>query len=223
MLRIFLWRLTFEVLHLFKALGFRGPNVSYFAYGGNLDPEVMKNRGMSIKASLPATLSGFVFKFNHEVPFIGVGMASIEKSSERSVYGVLYTLPKIDEWIMDCYESCTVLGRYRKGAVEVAGKNCFYYYSGRPSEGLLPFRNYLQKIINGYKKILPADSDFIQQLENRPTVPVMVPKSPPRFLITNYNKFGGFLRPVLEKYDGLCVKVFVYYVFRPSLFRRWIK
>src|SRR4051794_33241290 len=104
MIQIFFWRLIFELLNLIKALGWRGRDRHYFAYGANLDPEVMKLRGMTVKASELARVPDFTLKFTHEIPFIGIGMASIEESSGSNVHGLVHTIPKVDEWIMDCHE-----------------------------------------------------------------------------------------------------------------------
>jgi hypothetical protein len=218
MIRIFLWRLIFESLSLLKLFGFKGRESHYFAFGGNLDPEVMKKRGMTVLASEPARLDGYILRFNHEVPFEGVGMASIEESGNSFVYGIIYSISKIDEWIMDCYESHIIFNRYRKGRLQINGKDCFFYFSGRRMEGLLPTKAYLSKLITGYKLILGEDSEFVKQLESSPAITEMVPKKPPRFLITNYEIFGKALRPVLEKYDSVCVRIFMYFIFRPSIF-----
>ncbi len=219
MLKIAFWRLTFEVLHFFKLLGFRGSETSYFAYGGNLDPQVLKNRGIRPTHTSPETAKDFVLRFNHDVPFVGIGMASIEKQEGSSVHGIVYQLSKVDEWILDCYEAHLFFSRYRKAHLVLNGKKCFYYYSGRTGNELLPSKAYLQKLVNGYKTFLPSDSPFISQLESHPSLPQMIPRKPPRFLFSDYAKFGRFLRPLIEMYDQACVRVFVFFIFRPALFR----
>jgi hypothetical protein len=220
MLRILLWRFTFEAFNFLKVLGVRGPDTYYFAYGANLDPAVMKNRGMSIKNAETIRLPNFVLKFNHHVPFNGVGMASIESESGNSVHGILYTLPRIDERIMDCCETVLVLRWYQKRHLRLGDRLCFYYQSAIPQPNLLPAKAYLQKLVNGYRKMFPSDSDFISQLEKHPSVPEMVPSNPPHFLVDRYEFFGKALRPMLEAYDRGCMKLFIFFVYRPSVFNR---
>ena len=79
MLRIILWGLIFEWFNFIKAVGFKGPDAYYLAYGANRDPDVMQRRAMAVKSSLPATEDGFALKFNREVPFDGIGMAPLER------------------------------------------------------------------------------------------------------------------------------------------------
>lgn len=217
-----MWRTTFELLNLMKLLGFKGPTAHYFAFGANLDPEVMKRRAMKILAAEPATAQGYALKFNHEVPFRGVGMASMEVVAGESIRGIIYTVSKVDEWIMDCYESTTFLHRYEKLLLTVSGKPCFGYRTRRPLNGLLPSKAYLAKIITGYRANFPEERQFIKKLEAMNSVPDMVTAYPPRFLFTDYEKFGKALRPLLERYDAVCVKVFVKLIFRPSVFHRWL-
>jgi hypothetical protein len=218
MLRIACWRLTFETLHLLKLFGLRGPKVHYFAYGGNLDPAVLKARGITATGAIPACANNYVLRFNHDVPFIGVGMASIETQSGSSVHGMLYSISKVDEWVLDCLEGHLIFKRYRKGKLELSGKRCFFYYSGRTNENLLPSKAYLQKLANGYRILLGSDSPVVAALEKHPFVLEMIPRNPPYFLFSHYGKWGRLLRPFLEAYDRACVKVYVFFIFRPSLF-----
>jgi hypothetical protein len=220
-IRILLWRLTLEFLNFLKLLGVHGRDCFYFAYGANLNSEVMENRGMTVKASMVAKVPNFRLLFNHDVPFIGIGMASIESFPGSEVYGLVYTITKVDEWIMDCYEACLFFHRYRKATLTIENKKCFYYYTAIPNPNLLPSAAYLTKIINGYKKMFEGDSPFIARLENHASLPEMIPRKPPKFLITNYDRGGVFLRSPLEAYDSWCVKVFVYFLFKPSIFKKW--
>lgn len=212
-----LWRLTFETLCGLRELGFKGRSRFYFAYGANLDPEVMKHRGMRILSALPSKLPGYRLRFTHPIPFRGVGMASVEADAQSCVHGIVYTIPQIDEWIMDCCESRLFLKRHRKLHASVGGAVCFFYQTTRPTEGLLPSTLYLQKLTNGYKKMFDPGSPYLEALQNHPSHPTMVPTSPPDFLIRDYEKWGKVFKPILEIYDRLCMKVFISLIFRRSV------
>ena len=222
MFTLVLWRLTFETLNFLKLLGFHGPKTRYFAFGANMDPAVMKRRAMTVLAARPAVAHGYTLKFNHEVPFVGVGMASIEPSPGDNMRGMVYTLNKIDEWIMDCYESHRFLNRYRKVWLEIGGDKCFCYRTNRAREELKPSRIYLTKIVTGYRTYFPEEQALIARLESLESLPEMKPASPPRMLILNYDRFGKACRPLLVQYDSYCVKLFTKLIFRPSLVDRWL-
>lgn len=222
MFTLVLWRLTFEALNVLKLLGFRGPKTRYFAFGANMDPAVMKRRAMTVLAGRTAVAQGYALKFTHEVPFEGMGMASIEPSPAETVRGMVYTLYKIDEWIMDCYESHRFLNRYAKVWLTLEGERCFCYRTNRHREGLKPSQAYLTKIVTGYKTYFPQETELIARLESLESLPEMRPAHPPRMFIVDYAKYGQWLRPWREKYDELCVKAFTKLIFRPSLVDKWL-
>jgi hypothetical protein len=222
MLRILIWRFCFEWLSFLKLCGFKGKHSFYFAFGGNLDPAVLERRRISVFSTEFVYLPNHEINFNHEIPFEGVGFASIEFKESAEVPGVLLEIGRIDEWRMDCFEACLIFGRYRKGRTHIGHKSIFYYFTGRPLSGLKPTTEYLNKILTGYRTFLRDDSPFLKGLAARDTIPKMVPKRPPRFLITDYDRFGPAARPLLEWYDTKCTQLFVFFIFRPSIFQRWL-
>ncbi|MDB5037205.1 MAG: hypothetical protein JWQ35_733 [Bacteriovoracaceae bacterium] len=222
MLRVLIWRLCFEVLSLLKAFGLKGKTSYYFAFGGNLDPSVLERRRISVASREIALLSDHEIKFNHEVPFEGVGFASVESKKGSEVPGMILEISKIDEWRMDYFEGCLIFNRYRKSRTQIGTKRVFYYFSGRPLEGLKPTTDYLKKILAGYRLFLNEDSTIIKKLLTVESVQNMIIKRPPRFLIINYNCLGSRFRSVLEWYDSQCMKLFVFFIFRPSVFQKWL-
>lgn len=223
MFKITIWRVWFEILSFLKLTGWNGGRSYYFAFGANMDPAVLEKRRITVHSRNFAWLEGFEVKFNHEIPFEGCGFASIEKNENQKVPGVILEISKIDEWRMDCFEACFLFQRYRKGHAKINGMKVFYYYSGRPLEGLKPTTDYLKKILKGYELLLEANSPFIQKIKQMDSIAEMKPKNPPRFLITNYDKFGTTIAPFLKCYDKWCMKYFIYFIFRPSVFQKWLK
>jgi hypothetical protein len=219
MIRIWVWRLGFELLHLAKRTGWHFGQSRYFAYGGNLDPEVTDSRGMRVLNAQLVELPNFALRFNHPVPFRGIGMASVVPESGASVLGVVYTLPLIDEWIMDCFEGHFFLKRYLKNRAIVEGLSVFFYSTSRPSEGLLPSQAYLEKLKNGYRKWECETHPVFRSLETQGSLPTMEPLFPPYFLFQDYRRYGAGFERVLQKYDAFCVKRYVAWLNRPALFR----
>lgn len=84
MLRILIWRLLYHYFCLLKSLGYRGKKVFYFAFGANLDPNVLATRNIQPHSQINFTLSDYTIKFNHEIPFKKAAMASIEKSKNQN-------------------------------------------------------------------------------------------------------------------------------------------
>lgn len=224
MIRFLIWRSFFEALCLLKLIGFRGRDAHYFAYGGNLDPQVMRRRAMLVRKKAVVRLPGYGLRFNHAVPFEGVGMASIEPADGESVPGLLYTLPLIDAWIMSCYEGDFVLHRYRRETATIEGVNCFFYVSNRRKEGLVPAQAYLAKVIAGYEGIMADPNDPLWlRLKRQSSISELKPLFPPAFLFTRYDALGSWFKPILVHYDRACVGVFLRFVFRPSIFDRWLQ
>lgn len=168
---------------------------------------------------MPYVLKGYKLTFNHEVPFKDVAKASLEKSQNDEVPGVIYEIYQIDAARLDCMESHTVFNRYGQSSFEVDDKDVFFYKSNCTKDGLRPTKLHLQKILNGYKQIGNTGLDFIQKLENTPTIEQMIPRDPPFFFIKNYDALGP-LRPLLMWYDKMCVKLFASLILKPSPFER---
>ena len=65
----------------------------YFAYGSNMNPERVADRGLFTRGETGATLRGFRMLFNKRSTGIpGVGHANIEYDKKSVVEGVLYEL-----------------------------------------------------------------------------------------------------------------------------------
>ena len=82
----------------------------YFAYGSNMNPERVADRGLSTRGETGATLRGFRMLFNKRSTRIpGVGHANIEYDRKGVVEGVLYELASPGEILkMDPFERAPV-------------------------------------------------------------------------------------------------------------------
>lgn len=135
--------------------GSHPPPDSYFAYGSNMDPARVRQRGLNVRRAEPARLDGFDLEFRkrgHEHP--RAGHANIAWARGQRVEGVLYTLECPEEIRkMDRFERAPV--NYSRDIVVVetdAGPRAAWTYFANPAvlaDGLLPPRAYLDHLRAG--------------------------------------------------------------------------
>jgi gamma-glutamylcyclotransferase (GGCT)/AIG2-like uncharacterized protein YtfP len=131
------------------------PITSYFAYGSNMNPERVAERGLRTVHAVGATLEGYELRFNkvgrhHE----GVGHANIEKVVGSSVEGVLYRFDHHDEILkMDPFERAP--WNYGRDVVLVeTGDEALWtwtYFANAAvkRDGLYPSQEYLDHLLAG--------------------------------------------------------------------------
>lgn len=222
MFKIILWRLTYELLSLLKIAGVRGPSRFYFAFGANLNPEVLRKRRIDVLSSRLVQLENFRLRFNHDVPFRKVGFASIEAYEGARVLGLLYEVPWIDEMRMDYFESNLFLKRYLKQKCVIDGEASFFYSTGRSKGHGRPLREYRDKVLKAYSLYFDPETPEIKKLKHIECVAEPKDRWPVSFLISKYDCCGYFLRHQLMEYDALCFRLFKFFIFRDSLFQKYI-
>ena len=124
----------------------------YFAYGSNMNPARMRERGMQFTACEGARLTGFRLVFDKaSKAHPEIGHANLVYDPESVVEGVLYSLVTQHEIArMDPYENAPV--NYSREVVRVAhGESCWTYFAnpGVRCQGLLPSRTYLNHLLAG--------------------------------------------------------------------------
>lgn len=127
----------------------------YFAYGSNMNPDRVRERGIRFSTAVAATYSGvrLVFdKASDKHP--GVGHANVVYDPAGAVEGVLYELTSTEEIIkMDRFESTP--RNYSREIVHVAtaqGDLAAWTYFANPGvrrAGLIPPRSYLEHLLAG--------------------------------------------------------------------------
>jgi gamma-glutamylcyclotransferase (GGCT)/AIG2-like uncharacterized protein YtfP len=146
--------------------------VHYFAYGSNMNPDRVAQRGLSTVSALPGVLSGFRLVFNKmSREHAGVGHANIEWDRHCEVEGVLYELHSADEIAkMDPYERAP--WNYGREVVKIAHGQRFIWawtYFANPAvktAGLLPPKGYLAHLLAGDDFL---SQDYAQALRRHPT------------------------------------------------------
>ena len=159
----------------------------YFAYGSNMNPDRVRDRGLAFEHACPAHLEGFALAFDKtSAAHPGLGHANIVYAPGRRVEGVLYWLAGLDEILrMDRFESTPVnysreiirvrvqashlpAGPVADGVADNDGSFAVptWTYVANPAvrrAGLLPPRSYLNHLLAGRPYLSPAYVDMLER------------------------------------------------------------
>lgn len=132
--------------------------VWYFAFGRNMNREVLLKRGVSFSRECRAVLEGFRLVFNKGGgPVEGEGFANIVPERGSVVEGVVFETGEEGLCRLDSFEK--VPEHYRRGFVSVRldSGECFYavaYFAVETTcqQGLKPSKEYLTDLIKGAKQ-----------------------------------------------------------------------
>ncbi len=126
--------------------------MKYFAYGSNMNPQRMKDRGVSYSTRLPATLNGYTLKFNKKASRNPKeGYANIVPDENQVVEGALYEIPDNDILKLDSYEGYPD-NYYRekvKIILTIGTEEAVTYMASKDKvqEGLKPGKEYLKHLL----------------------------------------------------------------------------
>jgi len=126
----------------------------YFAYGSNMDPELMKQRVPDAWAVGPARLDEFGLTFSVYSNRWEGGAANIQLDPESHVWGVLWEIPDEGAKELDAYQGHPVF--FRREEVSVArpeGPVVAWTYRVAHQEGtyIRPTDEYLQHVQAGIR------------------------------------------------------------------------
>lgn len=150
--------------------------VHYFAYGSNMNPERVTQRGLEVVSAVAAQLEDYHLVFNKmSRDHIGVGHANIQFQRGATTEGVLYELAGIDEiHKMDPFERAP--WNYGREVVQVdhqQGATWAWTYFANPAvirADLVPPLEYLEHLLAGREFLSSAYVDMLlahrQHLEN---------------------------------------------------------
>lgn len=138
------------------------PAQRYFAYGSNMNPARVRERGLEVVRAEPAVLPGHRLAFDkHSAAHAGAGHASVSVDPAAVVEGVLYWLAGPDEIVkMDRFEYTPV--NYSREAAYVrtaTGVIATWTYFANPAvlrPGLRPPRSYLEHLLAGEPFLSPG-------------------------------------------------------------------
>jgi hypothetical protein len=134
---------------------------AYFAYGSNMNPARVAERGLRVLRLEAARLRDCALGFGKQSKdHIGVGHAHIDRAPGDVVEGVLYWLAGVDEiFKMDRFEHTPF--NYSRDAVTVetaSGHVAAWTYFANPAvraRGLRPARAYLAHLLAGQAYLSP--------------------------------------------------------------------
>ena len=141
----------------------------YFAYGSNMNPARVEERGLEVRAVLPGALTGYQLVFDK------VSRAHPEHSHANVVYapggvveGVLYELTHANEILkMDRFESAPV--NYGREVVQIRSGDRHipaWTYFANPAvrrPGLHPPRSYLAHLLAGRAYLSDAYFSWLEE------------------------------------------------------------
>jgi gamma-glutamylcyclotransferase (GGCT)/AIG2-like uncharacterized protein YtfP len=153
--------------------------VKYFAYGSNMNPKRMKERGINYSSREFAYLENFKLVFNKKAQKGNYVFANIQPTNNEIVEGALYEFPDEELKLLDDFESYP-RHYYRKEIVVINNANDeiqAWVYIAQPAhvvEGLFPQREYLNHILAG-KDLLSAS--YFQKLNQIKTIEDLIATS----------------------------------------------
>lgn len=126
--------------------------VNYFAYGSNMNPERMRERGVVFYSRQRLVLSGYSLKFNKIVYTPDAGAANIVPDENGLVEGVLYKVTVRGIMNLDKFEHYPtqydrVILRALHRDSELIDVHTYIAHPEKTREGLKPARDYLDHLL----------------------------------------------------------------------------
>lgn len=145
--------------------------MNYFAYGSNMDPELMMARGARFASRVGAILEHHELVFNKTSGRAGFGYANVSRLRGSFVQGILYDIDESGGMDLDRCEGAPI--HYERSSVSVflvddLREMTAMTYVAKPertSDGLLPTREYMDSLLKGGDLLFPEYVDFLNSFE----------------------------------------------------------
>ncbi len=223
MLRVLLWKLGIEWAHLLRALSPQVDNrVFYFAFGANLSPDVLTQRRIKVFDSFDYQLENAALRFTQPGFYRNHGYASADAAEGEVVYGRMYEILVRDAVRMDYFEGVPYFGAHEKIFQKNDNLEFFFYRTTRIRGGLKPTREYLDYLLEAYRQMPEIDAGYIATLSETEVLDELLPLDETGIFIRNIDRWPGWMRPLLVRYERWCTRV-VEYIWHRSLLQRLIK
>lgn len=207
MLRILIWFIAAETIHLIRRFGPLHPDIWYFAYGSNVSNEHLARRRVRVLEDRAFTLLDYRIEFHHPSPFQGVGFADVVPAPGSEVPGRLLRLPVSDALWLHLDELVFPFGRYRIERARAGSIEFFFYRSNVPVAGLSPSEGYLNGIVDGLGA-LGFPRGQLAALRANPTATPLHPAVRSRYFVRNPSRFPARVRPLVEGYERASLNLF---------------
>lgn len=207
MLRIILWKLGIEWAHLKRALWPQWERrVYYFAFGANLSREVLEQRRIRVFESFDYALPDAALRFTQPGFYRDHGYASADAAENSAVYGKMYLILESDARRMDYFEGVPFLDAHDKIFRDDDGLSFFYYRTTRIVEGLKPTRDYLDFIVDAYRRMPIVPGEYLRLLEATDVLDRLQPVDETSLFVRDARRWPAFMARPLLGYERLCLK-----------------
>ena len=144
--------------------------VYYFAYGSNMNPERMLERGAEFAHRQRYTLSGYRLEFNKiSSRNPGTGSANIVPDENGVVEGIVYRITVDGLYNLDRFEGYPDnYGRIRLTLDLEGSRETIKTYSAMPDkikEGLRPLKSYLEHLLRARDDLTPEYYEYLKNIE----------------------------------------------------------
>ncbi|BCR06897.1 hypothetical protein DESUT3_39660 [Desulfuromonas versatilis] len=144
----------------------------YFAYGANMNTEILKERRVSFEKVCRGKVRNLRLVFDKPGED-GSGMANLQDHKGSVAEGVVYDVPEASLANLDVYQGVD-RGHYRRHALVVQTSKgeleCVVYRAAKFRTGLKPAPEYLQAIIRGAEEH-KLSSEYLVFLKSFNTMP----------------------------------------------------
>lgn len=205
MLRIILWKLGFEWANLMRILRPQDDQkIYYFAFGANLSPDILQQRGMTIYETFDYVLEGAALRFTQSGFYKDHGFASADAALGEQVYGKMYLIRKSDAARMDYYEGVPFMKVHDKITGDHQGSPFYYYRATKTTENLKPTQQYLDYITTAYHEMDCVPEAYTEAMEATEVLEQFESQTLTGKFISNLDSWPKALHPLLVKYESTC-------------------
>jgi hypothetical protein len=223
LLRIILWKIGFELANLKRIVWpASDEKIYYFAFGANLSLDILEQRRIRVFESFDYILDNATLRFSQPGFYRNHGYASADAAENEVVYGRMYLILQRDALRMDYFEGVPFLDAHEKIFRRGDGFDFFYYRTTRIFNNLKPTREYLDYLLNGYRKMPKVPKIYINSMAATEVLEEFLMPNKTGLFIRNINRWPAFMHPLLVRYEAVCLYV-TEMLWNRSLFQWMIK
>ncbi len=143
----------------------------YFAYGNNMNPDIIKKQGVEFLDRKKGVIRGYRIIFNKKAKDNEYSYANIEQTgnNEDIVEGILYEFDSCEMREIDRHEGFpTQYNKYKIKVETQEGNINAYVYIAQPEwidNNLKPPKFYIENMLKGKDLISPKYINFIESVE----------------------------------------------------------
>lgn len=147
-----------------------GKDVYYFAYGSNMNPARVAERGLKVESATGAVLSGVSLAFNKQSrEHAGNGHANMVYAPAGLVEGVLYRLADHNQIeLMDRFERAPINYSRERVVVQtpMGQQSAWTYFANRAviAANLRPTRGYLEHLLAGRSHLSTSYYEWLSEV-----------------------------------------------------------